>query len=181
MRIHVSKPLTERPHAQWLSRPILAAGFKDTDRHTHCQTFENRSSPPPKPAAGLDVLVVFVVVVLLVHPPNSSSAATLGANPPEAPGTMGWLASDPHPKSLAVVVVEGLGGAGSALGASAVAHALPPHALESDQLLVVVEPTEPRGFELVMGAAAVGAGFCWAVERLKTDGVVVAGGETTAG
>jgi hypothetical protein len=114
------------------------------------------------------VLVLLAVVVLLVQPPNSSSAVTLGANPPDAPGTMGWLANEAHPMSLDAVVVAGFGGSGAALGASGVAHALlPPHTSEPDQLF---PPNEPRG---LLGAAAGAAGFCWAAERLNTDEVDV--------
>lgn len=142
---------------------------------------ENKSSLPPKPAAGLAVLLVFAVVVLLVQPPNSSSAATFGAKPPDAPGTMGWLASEAHPMSLDVEVVDGWAATGAALGASGVAHALPPQTSELDQLLVPTEPIEPRGFVLVVDVVAAGAGFCWLAERLKTDVAVVVGGEAIAG
>jgi hypothetical protein len=118
----------------------------------------------------LDELLVFATVVLLVQPPNSSSAATLGANPPDAPGTMGWLASEAHPISLeaaVVVVVAGLSGSGAALGGSGVAHALPPHTSEPDQPL---PPREPRGFELAVDVAAGGLlGLGWFAERLKTE------------
>ena len=76
--------------------------------------------------AGLLPPVAAGVVVLLIQPPNSSSAATLGAGakPPEALGTIGWLAKEPpvvevvvvllpHPKSLErgiEVTGAGLGG-----------------------------------------------------------------------
>jgi hypothetical protein len=119
----------------------------------------------------LDELLVFAAVVLLVHPPNSSSAATLGANPPDAPGTMGWLASEAHPISLdavaVVVVFAGLGGSGAALGASGVAQALPPQTSEPDQPL---PPSVPSGLEVVVDVAAGGLlGLGWAAERLKTE------------
>jgi hypothetical protein len=116
----------------------------------YCQTFENRSSPP-NPPADLDVLVVAAGVVLLVQPPNSSSAATLGAKPPDAPGTMGLLASESHPKSFDVVV--GLGGSGLSLGASGVAHAFPPQTSALDKLFVPSEPMEPSGLDVVVELA----------------------------
>ena len=122
----------------------------------HCQTFENRSSFPPSPAAGLDVLPVLAVVVLLVQPPNSSSAVTLGANPPDAPGTMGWLANEAQPISFETAEVAGFDGCAAGLGASGLAHALPPQTSEPDQLL---PPIEPRGFELVADGAG-GEAFC---------------------
>ncbi len=156
-------------YAAWISPTATSLAPNASSLPPHCQTFENKSSFPAPPA-GFDVLLVWVVVVLLVQPPNSSSAATLGANPPDAPGTMGWLANDAHPMSLDTVVVAGFGGCGAALGASAVAHALPPHTSEPDQLLPA--PPEPRGLTLVVDAAG-GAGFCWAAERLKTDVAVV--------
>lgn len=136
----------------------------------HCHTFENKSSPPPpNPVAGLDVLFVLDVVVLLVHPPNSSSAATLGANPPDEPGTMGWLASEAHPISLGAAAAAGFGGSGEALGASA-DHALPPQTSEPPQL---PPPSEPRGFEVVEDVVVGGLGFGWGADRLKTEEVVV--------
>jgi hypothetical protein len=49
--------------------------------------------------------------------------------------------------------------------------------LESDQLLALVGP---KGLELVVAVAEVG-GFCWAAERLKTDGTVVVVGDATVG
>jgi hypothetical protein len=100
-----------------------------------------------------------VVVVLLVHPPNSSSAATLGANPPEAPGTIGLLASEAQPRSLDVEVVAGF--AGSAGAGSGVAQALPPQT--SDPPAQALEVREPRGL--------VVEGLGW--ERLNTEVVVV--------
>jgi hypothetical protein len=113
------------------------------------------------------LLLVLVVVVLLVHPPNSSSAATLGANPPDAPGTIGWLANDAHPISLDAVFVDGLSGsgAGAAFGGSELAQALPPHTSEFPHALA---PSELRGLEAV-DVTAGGLGFAWAAERLKTD------------
>lgn len=111
-----------------------------------------------------------VVVVLLVHPPNSSSAATLGANPPEAPGTIGLLASEAQPRSLDVEVVAGF--AGSAGAGSGVAQALPPQT--SDPPAQALEVREPRGLvvELVVAVVEVVVeGLGW--ERLNTEVVVV--------
>lgn len=154
-------------------------------RFFYCQTFENRSSLPPNPVAGLDPLGAAGVVVLLIQPPNSSSAATFGAGakPPEALGTIGWLAKEPpvvevvvvllpHPKSLEggiEVTGAGLGGSGAAgLGGSgAEAHSLEPHTPASDQALDVA--IEASGFGVVEVAAA-GAGVVAAgLERLNAE------------
>lgn len=152
----------------------------------YSQTFEKRSSLAPNPPAGLAppaVVVVLVVGALLVQPPNSSSADTLGAteNPPEAPGTIGWLAKEvlpglakdvlpelPQPKSFtgagagggAVLVTAGL----CCLVASGVDHALP-QTSAPDRPLDPKEPREPIGFEAAAGVTAGAAGL----ERLKTE------------
>jgi hypothetical protein len=83
----------------------------------YSQTFENKSSLPPNPPAGFDVVfdcvVVFVcagaVGAALLQPPKSSSCATCGAPHPGllgaacdvAAGAAGWLgADDPHTSLL---------------------------------------------------------------------------------
>lgn len=120
-------------------------------------------------------MVVLVVGALLVQPPNSSSADTLGAteNPPEAPGTIGWLAKEvlpelPQPKSFtgagasggAVLVMTGL----CCLVASGLDHALP-QTSAPDKPLDPKEPIEPIGFEEAAGVTTGAAGL----ERLKTE------------
>lgn len=113
-------------------------------------------------APGL--LLVFPPV-LLVHPPNSSSAATLGvgANPPEAPGIILWLAKEPPvlpqgPKSLPLgktgdLIGDGLfiAGAGTGVG-SGLPHALPQTSellnadVFRDDAVLVVGPDIGTGF-----------------------------------
>ena len=133
------------------------------------------------------LVVVFVVAEgALLHPPNSSSAATLGAGglrenppdekPPEAPGTMGWLAKDPvelpQPKSFTGAAAAGLGAAatGCGLGASGAAQAFP-HTSEPEKLEPPKEPIELAGLEVAAGATA-GAALGWA-DRLKTEDEVL--------
>src|SRR5690242_10304246 len=57
--------------------PPNASHITPPKRHAYSQTFENKSSFPPNPPAGLPALaVVFVAVVVgaaLLHPPKSSS------------------------------------------------------------------------------------------------------------
>lgn len=111
-------------------------------------------------------------MVLLVHPPNSSSAATLGANPPEAPGTIGLLASEAQPRSLDVEVVAGFAGSAGAGAGSGVAQALPPQT--SAPPAQALELREPRVLvvELVVAVVEVVVeGLGW--ERLNTEVVVV--------
>lgn len=135
--------------------------------------------------AGLLPLVAAGVVVLLIQPPNSSSAATLGAGakPPEALGTIGWLAKEPpvveavvvllpHPKSLErgiEVTGAGFGGWGATgLGGSgAEAHSLEPHTPASDQALEV--EIEARGFCVVDVAAAGAEVVAAGLERLNAE------------
>jgi hypothetical protein len=112
--------------------------------------------------------------VLLVQPPNSSSAATFGAgvNPPDAPGTILWLANEPPPmllphppKSLPALGAEGCGSAGlfgpAAVAGPGLLHAFP-HTSASDVLM------EVTGAE-VGGGIEAADGLVWVVERLKTE------------
>lgn len=154
-----------------------------TSQETYSQTFENKSSVPPKPPGGLDCIppILPIVVVLgpvavavlgeetgaaLVQPPKSSSAVTVvggfDAPPLGAP--------QPAPMSLAVSVsgtfiMEDAGG--SAGAGSKVLHASPPKASKFDgnRLCgVVVALTPVLGADCIAGCGA-GAGF----DRLKAD------------
>ncbi|KAL5883700.1 hypothetical protein ACKVWC_011556 [Pyricularia oryzae] len=142
----------------------------------YCHTLENKSSLPPNPAAGLAVPPdAFPVPVLLAHPPNSSSAATLGWKPPEAPGTMLWLAKPPPPllpqPPKASELLEGmvvavlLAGAAAASGVDQAS--LAPQTSEFDQLLVPI---------VDVGLEVAGGDLTWVeAERLKTESELGAG------
>lgn len=144
-------------------------------RGFYSQTFEKRSSLAPNPPAGFVPLVLVFPPVLLVHPPNSSSAATFGAalKPPDAPGTMGVLASvllaPPQPKSL-VLPKPGLFTVGLLAGSDE-AHALPPQTSVLDRLLELNDPVAAGAAGVV--AAGVACGIF--DERLNTEFVVVDG------
>jgi hypothetical protein len=110
----------------------------------YSQTLENRSSDPPNPPAGLEVLVLdgvgLEIGAALAQPPKSSSAATVGAGLAAGGG-----APHPFPRSLGVKVsgtfiVEAIEGAVAAgEGArSGVLHALPPHGSRLPDIMVVV-------------------------------------------
>lgn len=132
------------------------------------------------------LVVVFVVAEgALLHPPNSSSAATLGAGglrenppdekPPEAPGTIGWLAKDPvelpQPKSFTGAAAAGLGAAaaGCGLDASGAAQASP-HTSAPEKLEPPKDAVEVTGLEAA--GATAGAALGWA-DRLKTEDEVL--------
>mgnify|MGYP007135341860 CR=1 FL=1 len=153
----------------------------------HCHTFENKSSAPANPPTGFDELVP----VLLVHPPNSSSAATFGAgaNPPDALGTIGWLAKEPQSSNVllvVVVVVVTVAGLGSGSGFSGVAQALASlQTLASDQLFVESVLKDPRVLVAVVVEVAVVVvvvdGLGLLLDRLNTEAVeveVIVGEET---
>jgi hypothetical protein len=152
--------------------------------HTfHPQTFENRSSLAPNPAAGLLCVLLDDAAGAgagaLLHPPKSSSALTFGgsAEPdelkvPPPPGTMLWLAREvplePHPK----LPDAGCGGAADVVVLGLFAEL---HASFDPQASSLPQPPPIAG----IGAGTAGFGGAAGCERLKTD--CCGGGETTDG
>jgi hypothetical protein len=131
----------------------------------YSQTFENKSSAPPNPPAGLVEAVVEDRGAALSQPPKSSSAATVGAGlgdeAPQPPGEMSFAVMVSG--TFIISAVEGA--AGAAGSGSGLDHALPPpHGSMLDGgMLAVTAGVDTEGEVTGLGAGA-GNGF-----RLKAD------------